>query len=149
MDNIRPAGQFHWLIMPKQHAARDIEGLTGDHLYLCEHIYIESIIGAHSSSVKLQSLVQTMDDIKRLLLESHCPNIPSSAIHSGYHRGRRPIVGNIYYPDIISVHHLHLHVIVRPSLLGWLFKYPTWLSLMWKSDNRVIQEVQKHNKRTS
>jgi diadenosine tetraphosphate (Ap4A) HIT family hydrolase len=102
----------------------------------------------HITNLENTHLVQAMDDVKRLLLESHCPETPASAVHSGYHRGRRQIIGNIYYPDIISVHHLHLHVIVKPSWFGWLFKYPTWLSLMWKSDHRVIQEVQQLSKRS-
>ena len=38
VDNIRLAGQFHWLIMPKKHIARDIEGLSEDHLGLCESL---------------------------------------------------------------------------------------------------------------
>lgn len=84
-----------------------------------------------------------MDKVKCDLLQERYPDIPSSWIHSGYHRGRRPLIGSIFYPDIISIHHLHLHVIVRPKrMLLWL-KYPPWLSLMWKSDDKVIREVEK------
>lgn len=36
IENLRLAGQFHWLIMPKLHLVRDIEGLDGEHLPLCE-----------------------------------------------------------------------------------------------------------------
>lgn len=36
IQNLRLAGQFHWLIMPKLHLVRDIEGLDGEHLPLCE-----------------------------------------------------------------------------------------------------------------
>ncbi|CAI7597073.1 unnamed protein product [Penicillium bialowiezense] len=36
VENIRPAGLFHWLILPKEHVARDIESLDGDHLSLCK-----------------------------------------------------------------------------------------------------------------
>ncbi|KAM3429028.1 hypothetical protein MY4824_008510 [Beauveria thailandica] len=61
VDNVRRAGQHHWLIMPKQHAARDIENLNSRHL----------------------------------------------------------------------------------GLVMWLFKYPPWLSLMWKSDTRVLQEIRR------
>jgi hypothetical protein len=90
-----------------------------------------------------QNVVQAMDGVKHRLLESQCPDLPSSDIHSGYHRGRRPLLGDIFYPDIISIHHLHLHVIVRPYLFGWIFRYPVWLSLMWKSDAQVLREIQE------
>ncbi|KAI0429960.1 hypothetical protein F5Y09DRAFT_308985 [Xylaria sp. FL1042] len=121
IENLRLAGQLHWLIMPKTHTIRDIEALTGDHLIT----------------------LQEMDRVKNQLINQHCLGIPRSAIISGYHRGRRPLIGKIYYPDIISIQHLHLHVIVRPRLFLQLFKYPTWLPLMWKSDARVMQEVQR------
>lgn len=84
-----------------------------------------------------------MDDVKHRLLSDSCLDIPRSDVLSGYHRGRRPLYGDIYYPDIISIHHLHLHVIVRPHWLLWLFKYPSWLPLMWKSDAAVMQEIQR------
>lgn len=83
-----------------------------------------------------------MDEAKRTLLQERYPDVPSSQIHSGYHRGRRPLIGNFYYPDIISIHHLHLHVIVKPKRMLLWFKYPPWLRLMWKSDAKVLQEVE-------
>ncbi|KAI1364201.1 hypothetical protein F5Y08DRAFT_307349 [Xylaria arbuscula] len=121
IENRRLAGQLHWLILPKSHTIRDIEALGGEHLVT----------------------LQAMDRVKNHLLNEHCPGTPQSAILSGYHRGRRRLAGNIYYPDIISIHHLHLHVIVRPKLLLRVFKYPTWLPLMWKSDAQVLQEVRR------
>lgn len=84
-----------------------------------------------------------MDRVKNALLNQHCPGTPPSDIISGYHRGRRRLLGNIYYPDIISIHHLHLHVIVRPKLLLRIFKYPAWLPLMWKSDAAVLRDVRR------
>ncbi|KAI1740012.1 hypothetical protein F4680DRAFT_420935 [Xylaria scruposa] len=120
IDNIRPAGQFHWLIMPKLHVIRDIEALDVGHI----------------------PLLQAMDAVKNTLLEKEFPELPLPPfILAGYHRGRRPLVHSVYYPDIVSIHHLHLHVIVRPRLAMWLFKYPPWLSLMWKSDATVMQEI--------
>ncbi len=84
-----------------------------------------------------------MNEVKQQLLQQYCPDVPLSDIHSGYHRGRRPLIGTIYYPDIVSIHHLHLHVIVKPRTILKLFKYPPWLPLMWKSDARVMQEVEE------
>ncbi|KAL6899988.1 HIT-like domain-containing protein [Trichoderma evansii] len=121
IDNRRLAGQMHWLIFPKEHTVRDIENLDSSHL----------------------ELMQSMDRVKRQLLQERCPDIPSSWIHSGYHRGRRPLIGKIFYPDIISIHHLHLHVIIRPHRMLLWFKYPPWLPLMWKSDDIVLREVEK------
>ncbi|KAI0802222.1 hypothetical protein GGR55DRAFT_666662 [Xylaria sp. FL0064] len=121
IENLRMAGQLHWLIMLKTHTIRDIEALTSDHLIT----------------------LQEMDRVKNQLINQHCPSIPRSAIISGYHRGRRPLVGKIYYPDIVSIHHLHLHVIVKPKFIMQLFKYPAWLPLMWKSDDRVMRAVQR------
>ena len=84
-----------------------------------------------------------MDDVKNRLIGRHCSGTRRSAIISGYHRGRRPLIGNIYYPDIVSIHHLHLHVIVQPRLMMRLIKYPAWLPFMWKSDARVMRDVQR------
>jgi diadenosine tetraphosphate (Ap4A) HIT family hydrolase len=42
IETIRPAGQFHWLILPKEHAVRDIENLGGEHVELREYISIKS-----------------------------------------------------------------------------------------------------------
>ena len=92
---------------------------------------------------KTDPLVQAMNDMKERLITDNCPDIPRSAVISGYHRGRRPLLGQIYFPDIVSIHHLHLHVVVRPRLLMWLFKYPSWLPLLWKSDVKVTQEVRR------
>ncbi|KAL7784323.1 HIT-like domain-containing protein [Trichoderma ceciliae] len=121
IDNRRRAGQMHWLIMPKLHLVRDIENLNATHL----------------------DLLHSMNEVKHRLLQERCLGISSSAIHSGYHRGRRPLIGSIFYPDIVSVHHLHLHVIIRPHLLLLWIKYPPWLPLMWKSDDKVLQEIEK------
>lgn len=84
-----------------------------------------------------------MDRAKKQVVEELCPGLPPAAVLSGYHRGRRPLLGDIFWPDIISIHHLHLHVIVRPHWLPWLFKYPPWLPLMWKSDASVMQQVRR------
>lgn len=84
-----------------------------------------------------------MDRVKRHLLQERCPDMTSSWIHSGYHRGRRPLIGSIFYPDIISIHHLHLHVIIQPQRMLLWFKYPPWLPLMWKSDDKVLREVEE------
>ena len=64
-----------------------------------------------------------MDEVKKQLLRQHYPRVPPAAVHSGYHRGRRTLFGPVVWPDIISVHHLHLHVIVQPDFWLRLFKY--------------------------
>ena len=87
------------------------------------------------------SKVKKLDEVKELLLKRHCPAVPRSSIHCGYHRGRRQLIGPIILPDIVSVHHLHLHVIVEPNIFLKFFKYPAWFRFMWKSDEKVIAET--------
>lgn len=77
------------------------------------------------------------------LVKQNCPAVPSSNIHIGFHRGRRILFRNVYWPDIISIHHLHMHVIVEPHFWLKLFKYPPWLPLMWKSEKQVIEGLDK------
>ncbi|KAK3685367.1 hypothetical protein B0T22DRAFT_442546 [Podospora appendiculata] len=120
VTNRTPGGQFHWLIMPKRHIIRDMEALRHADL----------------------ALLQEMDAVKLRLVRQHCPDLlGSSKVIAGYHRGRRPLLGGIYYPDVVSVHHLHLHVIVRPYVLKRLFKYPAWLPLLWKSDAAAMRQA--------
>jgi len=88
-----------------------------------------------------------MAAIKRRLVQRLCPDASPSAIHAGYHRGRRRLWGTVFYPDIVSIHHLHLHVIVRPRLADKMFKYPSWLPLMWKSDATVMKEVLRKSRK--
>ncbi|KAF2181132.1 histidine triad-like motif-containing protein [Zopfia rhizophila CBS 207.26] len=125
-ENARLAGQLHWLLIPVEHV-RDVEALTGEHVHLLERL----------------------EDVKTLLLERYCPDVSPSVIHSGYHRGRRPLVGSLFWPDIVSIHHLHLHVIVETQWYMKLFKYPAWLPLMWKSDEQVMREAQMKHKKAS
>lgn len=137
INNRRLAGQIHWLILPKEHAVRDIENLNSSHLTLCKEQHYNTF-----RNIWLIETVQSMDEVKRSLIQERYPDIPPSSIHSGYHRGRRPMIGSFFYPDIISIHHLHLHVIVKPKRMLLWFKYPPWLRLMWKSDDRVLREVE-------
>ena len=90
--------------------------------------------------------VDKLDEVKELLLKRHCPNVPRSSIHCGYHRGRRYLVGPIVLPDIVSVHHLHLHVIVEPRAVLRVFKYPAWFRFMWMSDEKVMAEMAKRRR---
>lgn len=82
-----------------------------------------------------------MDRVKEQLLKGNYPDVPRSAIHCGYHRGRRHLIGPIVLPDIVSVHHLHLHVIVQPRFILRIFKYPNWFRPMWVSDQRVMAQT--------
>lgn len=84
-----------------------------------------------------------MDEVKNKLIDEHCSDAQRSTVVTGYHMGRRPLIGSLYYPDIICVHNLHLHVIIEPKTMPRLFRYPAWLPLMWKSQDAVMREVQK------
>ncbi|KAI8966187.1 hypothetical protein F5Y11DRAFT_354582 [Daldinia sp. FL1419] len=119
INNIRKAGRHHWLIMPKSHDWRDVEKL------------------GHEDA----PLVNSMVELGQQLLENYCPDVPPADVHMGFHRGRRVLFGSIYWPDIVSIHHLHMHVIVEPHFWLKLFKYPPWLPLMWKSEKQVVREL--------
>ncbi|KAI1477565.1 hypothetical protein F4774DRAFT_192858 [Daldinia eschscholtzii] len=121
INNLRKAGRYHWLIMPKSHSWRDIENLE----------------------LEDASLLNAMIELGEHLLEQNCPTVPSANVHIGFHRGRRVLFRNIYWPDIVSIHHIHMHVIVEPRFWLKFFKYPSWLPLMWKSEKKVIQELEK------
>ena len=92
------------------------------------------------------SAVKEMNRVKDELLQTHFPGIRSSSVHCGYHRGRRHLIGPVILPDIVSIHHLHLHVIVEPKTVLRIFKYPAWLPLMWKSDKKVMSEIKMRKK---
>lgn len=137
--------------MPKAQSRphlRDVEALVTEDVPLCkndptaskEHLY------AWLTILTPVSPVEKMDEVKKLLLRKHYPGLSSWHIHAGYHRGRRPLLGAIAWPDIVSVHHLHLHVIVRPRFWLCAFKYPAWTPLMWVSDEKVMREVRRRRK---
>ena len=133
--------------MPKAHLLRDTEGLTADHLELGEPkpSFTPGLAeyGQKHHIADPGETVKSMDRVKGHLLQQKCPDVPLGSIHSGYHRGRRPLWGSWYWPDIVSIHHIHLHVIVRPNFWLTIFKYPSWMPLMWKSDEAVIREVEE------
>lgn len=135
---------MHWLIIPRLHI-RDIEALTSEHVQLRKWVHSTCLnnIGLHNAQV------EKLERVKTILLDRYCPGISPSSIHSGFHRGRRALAGSVFWPDIISIHHIHLHVIVEPRPILKLFKYPTWLPLMWKSDKRVMQEVRRKEEESS
>ncbi|KAI9778068.1 MAG: Histidine triad nucleotide-binding protein 3 [Geoglossum umbratile] len=117
--NLRNAGAAHWLLMPLKHI-RDIEVLGKEHL----------------------PMLQKLDTLKHTLLSRHYPTTPAYSILSGYHRGQRPTgFSTFQFPDIISVHHLHLHVIVEPSWFASVLKYPWWFPWMWVSDEWVLSRL--------
>ena len=147
IENRRPAGQWHWLLMPtpeRPRHSRDIEALQAEDVELSKPGLSEQ----HLNCFRLiQESVGHFKSVKELLIQRHCPYVRPSSIHSGYHRGRRRLIGKIFLPDIVSIHHIHLHVIVRPRLLPKIFKYPPWVPLMWKSDKRIMKEVQRKARR--
>ncbi|KAI1447067.1 hypothetical protein F5Y02DRAFT_380905 [Annulohypoxylon stygium] len=120
INNIRKAGIHHWIIIPKSHDWRDIETLGPKDIHL----------------------LNAMIELKKDLLDEHYPGVSSSDVHTGFHRGRRVLFGDIFWPDIISIHHLHMHVIIEPRFWLKFFKYPPWLPLMWKSEEQVKRELQ-------
>ncbi|KAH7080616.1 hypothetical protein BKA63DRAFT_248056 [Paraphoma chrysanthemicola] len=128
IKNRTAAGKHHWLLMPISppfRHIRDIEALEAADI----------------------PLLTKFEKTKQRLLSQHCADVSPSDVHSGYHRGRRVLIGNIYYPDTISIHHIHLHIIVEPRPLLKFFKYPPWLPLMWKSDRTVMAELQRKKER--
>ncbi|OTA67150.1 HIT-like protein [Hypoxylon sp. EC38] len=127
INNRSKAGLHHWLILPKSHGWRDIEGLQSE--------------DAH--------LVQSMVRLKKQLLEKHCPTVSPADVHTGFHRGRRIFFRHMYWPDIVSIHHLHMHVIVEPRFWLKFFKYPSWLPLMWKSEKQVERELNERLKKSA
>lgn len=89
-----------------------------------------------------------MDKMKEDLVERYGDG-PGTKVHAGYHRGRRPMIGDISYPDIISVHLLHLHLIIEPRPGLTNLKYPSWNRWMWISDKRVLEKIQKQSQKAS
>lgn len=85
--------------------------------------------------------VKALDTVKDQLLRKHFPNIQRSAVLAGFHRGRRHFHGPIMFPDIVSIHHLHLHIIIEPFKTLALFKYPSWFRFMWISDQAIMEQV--------
>lgn len=153
IDNHRSAGRAHWLIIPKQSPAarhiRDIEALIEDDLPLRRWCHNFSLLMVRSSLTNHRGehlAVQEMARVKEQLLRQHFPDAPRSSIHCGYHRGRRHFIGPIFLPDIVSIHHLHLHVIVEPRMNPRIFKYPAWFRFMWMSDEKVISQIVKSRK---
>lgn len=85
--------------------------------------------------------VKAMNVVKEQLLRKNFPNVQQSAVLAGFHRGRRHFHGPVIFPDIVSIHHLHLHVIIEPSTAMALFKYPSWFRFMWVSDKDIMEQV--------
>jgi hypothetical protein len=82
-----------------------------------------------------------MNRVMKRLLEEKYSNIAPSEIYTGYHRGHRPLggwFGSFGAPDIISVQHLHLHVIIQPYWHCTWLRYPFWFPLMWVSAESVL-----------
>lgn len=82
-----------------------------------------------------------MEKLRQDVIQVMFPDVPSSDIHSGYHRGTHPVVGGRLFLDVVPVPHLHLHVIIKPY---WILKhtlYPPWNSSIWKSQELALKEV--------
>ncbi|KAL7815735.1 HIT-like domain-containing protein [Trichoderma gracile] len=116
VNDIRPAGEHHWLILPREHI-RDIEQLQAKDL----------------------DLLLEMRSVRDELLRRHCN--ATDRIHCGYHRARERVLGPIHTIDRISVPHLHLHVIARPHDDTIPDKYSHWF--VWTSEEEVFERVEK------
>ena len=156
LRNQRSAGRVHWMIIPKQRPAvrhiRDIEALTSLDLPLCTYRLLSlppALSLNHFHSIIIWLLVNTvatcvvkeMNKVKDELLETHFSAMPRSSVHCGYHRGRRYLIEPVILSDIVSIHHLHLHIIVEPKIALRIFKYPGWFLFMWKSDKKVMVKI--------
>ncbi|KAK6501437.1 Histidine triad nucleotide-binding protein 3 [Arthrobotrys musiformis] len=127
IDDRRPAGRTHWLVMPLRHI-RSVEDLTASDL----------------------PLYRKMLAIREQLLGIHYPDItPATRNHrvrSGFHRGERDvhIAGPLKFriPDVISVKHLHLHVIVDVDSTMKSLKYPMWNELVFAKSETVLKRLE-------
>ncbi|KAK6358166.1 Histidine triad nucleotide-binding protein 3 [Orbilia blumenaviensis] len=133
IDDRRPAGKTHWLVMPLRHI-RSVEDLTPSDL----------------------PLYRKMLALSEQLLAIHHPNLtPASRYHRlriGFHRGKRDVhvVGPVKFhvPDVISVKHLHLHVIVDIDSTIKALKYPLWNELIFAKSETVLRRLEDEEKRS-
>lgn len=82
-----------------------------------------------------------MEKLRQDVIQVMFPDVPPSDIHSGYHRGTHPVVGDRLFLNMVKVPHLHLHLIIKPY---WILKhtlYPPWNSSIWKSQELALKEV--------
>ncbi|KAK6518133.1 hypothetical protein TWF506_005294 [Arthrobotrys conoides] len=132
IDDRRPAGRTHWLVMPLRHI-RSVEDLTPSDL----------------------PLYRKMLAVREQLLGVHYPDLTPAAryhrLRSGFHRGRRDIhlVGPVKFhvPDVISVKHLHLHVIVDVESTIRGMKYPLWNELIFAKSELVLKKLEDEERR--
>ncbi|PTB72046.1 hypothetical protein M440DRAFT_1098049 [Trichoderma longibrachiatum ATCC 18648] len=137
VNDIRPAGEHHWLILPREHI-RDVEQLQAKDLDLCE-LHNNSLMFMKRPINKRVSVVLEMRSVRDELLRRHCS--ATDRVHCGYHRARERMLGPIHTIDRISVPHLHLHVIARPHEDTIPDKYSHWF--VWTSEEEVFERVEK------
>lgn len=151
------------MIIPHAHI-RDSEQLGLDDVLLCMYALSQTstynmilvfllhmrnlLMHANENSIGNDS-VDAMQQAKQRLIQGHYPDIDPASIHTGYHRGHRPIFGAWGFPDIISVHHLHLHVIIEPRPMQKWLKYPAWNPLMWINDDVVFARARQGEQQSS
>ncbi|KAK6348096.1 Histidine triad nucleotide-binding protein 3 [Orbilia javanica] len=127
IDDRRPAGKTHWLVMPLRHI-RSVEDLTPGDL----------------------PLYRKMLAVRDQLLAVHYPDLTPDTrydrLRSGFHRGKRDvhIFGPVKFhiPDVISVKHLHLHVIVDVDSSMKSMKYPLWNELVFAKSETVLKRLE-------
>ncbi|KAK6543659.1 hypothetical protein TWF694_000399 [Orbilia ellipsospora] len=132
INDVRPAGRTHWLIMPLRHI-RSVEVLTAADL----------------------PLYRKMLGVREQLLQTHYPDLTSAnraqRLRSGFHRGGRDIQlfksWKISLPDVISVKHLHLHVIVDLLASVGYLKYPLWNEVVFIKSETVLKRLEDEEKR--
>jgi len=98
-------------------------------------------------------LYQKMLETRETLLAKHFPEITSEnrnqRVRSGFHRGSRNIfliLGfSVHVSDIISVKHLHLHVIIDVDNIGF-FKFPVWNEFVFVQSDTVLRRLEREEK---
>ncbi|KAF3192683.1 hypothetical protein TWF788_000288 [Orbilia oligospora] len=149
--------------MPLRHI-RSVEDLTPSDLPLCnaalsnyhtQHIYFDDIISHTNYFTCFDVKDRKMLAVREQLLAVHYPDLtPATRYHrlrTGFHRGRRDLhlVGpfKFHVPDVISVKHLHLHVIVDVDSTIRGMKYPLWNELIFAKSELVLKRLEDEDKK--
>ncbi|KAK6532568.1 hypothetical protein TWF281_006752 [Arthrobotrys megalospora] len=100
-------------------------------------------------------LYRKMLAIREQLLATHYPDLTPVSRHyrlrSGFHRGERDVhlLGPVKFhvPDVISVKHLHLHVIVDLNSMIKGLKYPMWNEFIFAKSETVLKRLEEEERR--
>lgn len=92
--------------------------------------------------------------VREQLLAIHYPDITPAnryyRLRSGFHRGARDVhlLGPVKFhlPDVISVKHLHLHVIVDINSPIKGLKYPMWNEFVFAKGETVLKRLEEEDR---